>query len=510
MLDKVPLLTAEDMRNDSHTPPETWDYSTPWTCKRPGCGVTFASRLEFLAMRADFLAMKANKTADGKKATAARAKAFAEIHQSEQGEFEPPCTDLDMIDIIIDALHALMLNLPKVGWKYCFGDRMTNEQRELVAEYLSLVGCPLDIRAKGDGRDANRKWFTGEIFQRFVEGDSASPGLAENIKAILDIIYLKAPAPVAPAASAAASAAAPAAPATSNKTAKNGGGGAKKRRGGFTAEAPTSFSAASVPSAAPAPSVGAAAPASSSSDPVVSPADGTPSVPPVVSPADDTPLDALLRVRYKSHMDSAKLTLECWKSLGLLYAEWRQPWTTHTQEYADSRALALLRCAIDMSAALKAVSINKHKSWYTYLTVWVVPRQMAKHGDLWAFGTSPVEQRGARLKKFVRNVVSWRPYSDGWVAPVGPVEADGSKPRPVFVARRKYESCSMMQILRMCVSQEEMWAAPAIAGAESGDAGGLSVSERRMQQVGRTTLLKLERGHGNRLPRLKEEVIDLT
>eukprot|EP00966_Prymnesium_polylepis_P051397 1189464-Prymnesium_polylepis.1 len=35
---------------------------------------------------------------------------------------------------------------------------------------------------------------------------------------------------------------------------------------------------------------------------------------------------------------------------------------------------------------------------------------MAMHGDLWAFGTSPVEQRSARLKKFVRNVVSWRPY----------------------------------------------------------------------------------------------------
>ena len=38
----------------------------------------------------------------------------------------------------------------------------------------------------------------------------------------------------------------------------------------------------------------------------------------------------------------------------------------------------------------------------------------------------------------------------------------------------------------------------------------LSVSERRMQAVGRTTLLKLERGKGLRLQRLKEEVIDLT
>ena len=134
---------------------------------------------------------------------------------------------------------------------------------------------------------------------------------------------------------------------------------------------------------------------------------------------------------------------------------------------------------------------------------------MAKHHDLWAFGTSPVEQRGARLKKFVRNVVSWRPYHDGWVAPAGPAEADGSKPASQFVARRKYESCSMMQVLRMCVSQEELWAAPAIACAQSGVAD-LSVSERRMQAAGRSTMLKLERGKGMRLPRLKEEVIDLT
>ena len=154
---------------------------------------------------------------------------------------------------------------------------------------------------------------------------------------------------------------------------------------------------------------------------------------------------------------------------------------------------------------MKACSINKHKSWYTYLVVWVAPRQMARDGDLWAFGTSPVEQRGARLRKFVHNVVSWRPYHDGWVPPLGPAEADGTKPQAVFVARRKYESCAMMQVLRMCVAQEEMWAA-----AATEDTGNLSVSERRMQATGRSTLLKIERGKGLRLPALKEEIIDLT
>ena len=62
----------------------------------------------------------------------------------------------------------------------------------------------------------------------------------------------------------------------------------------------------------------------------------------------------------------------------------------------------------------------------------------------------------------------------------------------------------MLQLLRSCVSQEEMWAEPALAESS------MSVSERRMMQTGRTTLIKVERGKGRRLPKLLEEVIDLT
>ena len=61
----------------------------------------------------------------------------------------------------------------------------------------------------------------------------------------------------------------------------------------------------------------------------------------------------------------------------------------------------------------------------------------------------------------------------------------------------------------MCLSQEEIWAAPAIESARSG-VYNLSVSERRLQALGRDRLLKLDEGKGLRLPRLKEEVINLT
>ena len=165
--------------------------------------------------------------------------------------------------------------------------------------------------------------------------------------------------------------------------------------------------------------------------------------------------------------------------------------------------MAFAKCAGRLSVAMKALSIGKHKSVYVFLTAWVVPRQMAIHGDLWAYGTSPVEQRGARLKKIIRSVVSWRPYHDGWVTAVGPAGEGADRPW-VWIARRKYESCAMMQLLSSCIAQEEMWAAPVVAQHA------LSVSERRMAQTGRTTLIKVERGHGHRLPTLLEYVIDLT
>ena len=49
----------------------------------------------------------------------------------------------------------------------------------------------------------------------------------------------------------------------------------------------------------------------------------------------------------------------------------------------------------------------------------------------------------------------------------------------------------MLQLLRACVSQEEMWAAPVLAQSA------LSVSEMRMAQTGRTTRIRVECCHGH-------------
>ena len=511
LLSEVELLRNGQMRDDSHTPPLDWDYEAqgPWQCARERCDVKFMSHAQYIEYRDAFLAAKADKSPQGKKTTTARATAYSKLHPSGQGECEPPLISLDMKDILIDPLHALMLNLPKVLWKYSFGDRMTNSQRELVAEYLTSIGCPLDVRAKGDGRDANRKWFTGEVFAKFVEGDAKdeSPGLVANINAIIDIIYVKCPdetkaAPSATPPVAAASAApapAPAAPAA-NLTKRNGGGGAKIRRGGFSVAAPPVAAppvAASTSAPAAAPAAAAAAPAPAAA------AARAPAAAAARAPAPESAEDAKLREKYKSHMDIVKLTKNGWAKFCELYVEWRTAWTSRTTTYAQTRALTFAKLAATLSSAMKAVSLGKHKSWYYYLVVWVVPRQMAEWGDTWAYSTSPIEQRGARLKRIIRSVVSWRPVHDGWVPVAGPAPLHGQAPQ-AWLGRRKYESCAMMQLLRACVAQEELWAEPVLEGAA------LSVSEMRMQRTGRTTLIKDEEGKGHRLPKLLEEVIDLT
>ena len=469
------LLDNKTMTDDSHTPPDDWDYvAAPWACPREGCNVSFVSKEHYHVQRAIVIVMNKDKSTEGKKARAARAAAYLKLHPSNQEEFHPPLTLLDMIKILIDPLHAGLLNLPKTIWKYSFGDRMTFEQRELVAEYLEMIGCPLDIRAKGDGRDANRKWFMGDVFQRFVEGETdksntKNPGLMANITAILDIIYVKCPDTTAVAKSPPLTANPPPTAVQQNKTAKAGGGGKNKRAGGFSM-AP--------PAAAPPP-----------------PAPDAPPPPPMK----ESERLAALRTRYGSHMDSARLALDAWAAFALLYVEWRGAWASRTVEYKKQRALAFAKCAAKVSTTMKDLSIGKQKSWYVHLVMWVIPLQMAEVGDMWAFSTGPLEQRGARLKRIAREVVSWRPPDDGFVA--DDAMSDGRR----FVARRKYDTCAMMQLLRSCVAQEEEWKLACVGGCN------LSVSERRFLQRGRVSLIKSD--PGRRLPSVKEEaeeIIDLT
>ena len=97
--------------------------------------------------------------------------------------------------LIVDPMHCLELNLLKTLWKYAFGDRMTPEDRELVAECLSEIGLHLDIRERGK-RNPDQKWFSAAQVDEFVLGvshfkNSKSPGLVKNVLAIIERIFDK-------------------------------------------------------------------------------------------------------------------------------------------------------------------------------------------------------------------------------------------------------------------------------------------------------------------------------
>ena len=94
--------------------------------------------------------------------------------------------------MIADLLHMLDLNLPKVGMKYSLFDPkiLTPDMREAIGDFLSEIGCSLDIRDK-ENRDNNKKWFHGSVWHYdFVLGaNKKSFGLHVNIFQLCLIVY---------------------------------------------------------------------------------------------------------------------------------------------------------------------------------------------------------------------------------------------------------------------------------------------------------------------------------
>ena len=96
-------------------------------------------------------------------------------------------------------------------------------------------------------------------------------------------------------------------------------------------------------------------------------------------------------------------------------------------------------------------------------------------------------------KRVARACVSWR-------RPVF-AKPDENKESGDKKAKRPYESCAMLQLLRSVVAQEQMWQQPQSAR------GGMSVTQRRLLATGRTTIIKKE---PMKLNRMVEDCIDLT
>ena len=182
----APWLKVESLCNDAHSP-----AAFPFRCKRRGCGAVIKDAAEREKLRKELAELKADKTVTGKKVYAGAIAKHADLH-GQQMPFERPVTDIPTEKSILDLLHALDLNLPKVDMKYTILDPviLDADMRLQIGDFLSEIGCSLDVQEK-EKRDPNRKWFHGSVWHYdFVCGaNKKSYGLHVNIFQLCLIVY---------------------------------------------------------------------------------------------------------------------------------------------------------------------------------------------------------------------------------------------------------------------------------------------------------------------------------
>ena len=353
---------------------------------------------------------------------------------------------------IIDPMHCLELNLMKTLWKYSFGDRMTDGDWELVAEYLSEIGLHLDIRAKGK-RDPGQKWFSAAQVDEFMLGreirsKSKSPGMVMNVLAIVEIIFDK-----FTVRDALEEAAAPAPAAKKPKTA---------RKDRHSAPVGGAYGAAEVGAAGLDPTSTAGL-----------------SIAGLKGDADREGILAYIQKRYGNHSDVVIQILTAWEAFGELFGEWRAVWESDTDPYRAKRALQLARTARDFQAALTSLSNYKQKSWYTHAAVWIIWQQIWLYGTTWPLSTISIESRNARIKKYGQRFTNWRPIVAGYTEYSYMDRRSGKH----VEGKRRYNSSAVHQLLKRVALSELSWHTNSKFTAPD---------KLRLQTQLRSTLIKVE------------------
>eukprot|EP00965_Chrysotila_dentata_P261876 6214393-Pleurochrysis_carterae.AAC.3 len=388
------LMSYGSLRAAGHVPPDDWDFTTgAWRCCHCGDEVWYS--VEEYKKAVQRLAALAARAADDEEAAKKELSQLLSTHAKTHigaTYLSAPVIRVGTDFLIVDGMHCLQLNVAKTAWKYSIGDRMEEHHRIRVAKYLDAINCPLDIRAKGQ-RNPEQKWFSASSFDQFVCGKQASeasqsPGLATNIWAIIERIYDQPPAQSAASPPpTAAQAPAPSRPAPSRSRRKRAAPEA-----GF----------GQIDSAEQEPGCGEHL--------VLHGLGGRESI----LSAQEEELKEFVRTRFGNRGSEVLDTMRLWEAYAELHAAWRDPWTDDSKATRAKRALRFLRAAIAFTKELNKVSNFKHKSWYVHVIVFVVPQQIAKHGDTWVYSTMAIESRGARLKRYGRSTVSWRKAVNGW------------------------------------------------------------------------------------------------
>ena len=436
------LMELPSLQAATHRLPDGWDFDRdgPWSCSwceeviYTAFGQQFEMEARLASLRAR-IAHGGKDSADGKAAKTELdklLKGHADLH-GDALLLEP----LIMTNAsgtkpyIVDPMHCLELNLMKTLWKYSFGDRMTDGDRELVADYLSTIGLHLDIRAKGK-RDPGQKWFSAAQADEFVLGDSyynnsKSPGLVKNVLAIIAIIFDK---------SSVTTALDAAVEPTPSKKAKK----ATSRKDRHTAHVAGGFGRAEVEAANVDP---ASTDHLSISDLAGANALG------------ESQLGVLsyIRGRYGNHSGSVIQIMKAWEAYGELFSEWRLEWNGDSDEYRAKRALRMARAARDFQAALTSLSNYKQKSWYTHATVWIAWQQLFDFGNTWPLSTISIESRNARIKKYGRRFTNWRPLVEGFTS----YSYKDRRSMEHIISQRRYNSSAVHQLLQRVALAESGW-----------------------------------------------------
>ena len=186
------LKSVASLLMASHTPHADLDGSLWWCrhCKR----IVYTDPDHYLEVVMEHRALQQRAHAGNKRMQGvlrSRLSVHAESHLDALF-LEPMSIRVGTDFFIVDPMHAFQLNLIKTAWKYSFGDRMDEEQRSSVAEYLTEIDLPLDIRANGR-RNPEQKWFSASAVDDFFlgcdEGSRHVPALADNIWAIIERVF---------------------------------------------------------------------------------------------------------------------------------------------------------------------------------------------------------------------------------------------------------------------------------------------------------------------------------
>ena len=182
--------TFVQMVQDAHeiVPGET----APRPCRHPGCKFAHGGEgrptplAEYEASKQSLSKLVASDDEQDGKTLKKRRSTHLEKH-GNQHEHKRPHTEFDMDDWILDLLHYLYLNIPKGTFKYTFRYKSPDEVLPKLSKALKHFKLPLDMRTQAQNAKEKEAWYTGGAYQRFVEGDNNSLGLARNIAVLLRI-----------------------------------------------------------------------------------------------------------------------------------------------------------------------------------------------------------------------------------------------------------------------------------------------------------------------------------